>query len=99
MADPPPAEPTGAPPAAPPVHALGALPDGTPFLAMKLIRGKTLAELLKERPDPGHDLPRFVAVFERVCQAVAFAHAQGVVHRDLKPANIMVGDFGEVQVM
>jgi tetratricopeptide (TPR) repeat protein len=85
-------------PAIPPVHALGTLPGGRPFLAMKLIRGRTLAELLKERPSPA-DLPRFVGIFEAVCQGVAFAHSQGVVHRDLKPSNVMVGAFGEVQVM
>src|SRR5204863_7390704 len=45
-----------------------------------------------------HD-PRLLAIFEQVCQTVAYAHAQGVLHRDLKPANIMVGAFGEVQVM
>src|SRR5438067_849609 len=80
-------------PGIPPVYALGEAPDGTPFLAMKLIRGRTLADLLRERPDPAADLPRFVAVFEQVCQAVAFAHAQRIVHRDLKPANVMVGAF------
>jgi tetratricopeptide (TPR) repeat protein len=85
-------------PAIPPVHALGTLPDGRPFLAMKLIRGHTLAELLRERPAAA-DLPRLVGIFEAVCQGVAFAHSQGVVHRDLKPANVMVGAFGEVQVM
>jgi tetratricopeptide (TPR) repeat protein len=86
-------------PNVPPVYSLGAMPDGSPCLAMKLIRGRTLADLLAERPDPSADLPRFVAVFEQVCQAVAFAHSQGVVHRDLKPSNVMVGSFGEVQVM
>src|SRR6202035_3299820 len=75
------------------------LPDGRPFLAMKLIKGQTLDDLLDERTDPGADRGRFMAVFEQVCQAVAYAHAHRVIHRDLKPANIMVGGFGEVQVM
>lgn len=86
-------------PGIPPVHDLGVLPDGRPFLAMKLIKGQTLEELLTERPDPAHDRGRFVAAFEQVCQAVAYAHAHKVIHRDLKPANVMVGSFGEVQVM
>jgi serine/threonine-protein kinase len=82
-----------------PVHELGALPDGRPYFAMKLVRGRTLAALLAERPEPAHDLPRFLRIFEQVCQAVAYAHSRGVVHRDLKPSNVMVGAFGEVQVM
>ena len=69
-------------PAIPPVHDLGTLPDGRPFLAMKLIRGRTLDELLSERPDLGHDRGRFVAAFEAVCQAVAYAHSHNVIHRD-----------------
>ncbi len=86
-------------PGIPPVHALGTLADGTPYLAMKLIRGRTLAELLNERPSPLAELPRFVQIFEQIAQAVGFAHAQGILHRDLKPLNVMVGAFGEVQVM
>ena len=86
-------------PGIPPVHHVGTLPDGRPFLAMKLIAGDTLDALLKARPDPAHDRGRFVAVFEHVCQAVACAHGSRVIHRDLKPANVMVGAFGEVQVM
>jgi hypothetical protein len=46
-----------------------------------------------------HDLPRFLGIFEAVCQTVAYGHARGVIHRDLKPSNVMVGSFGEVQVM
>ena len=81
-------------PGIPPVYQVGNLPDGRPFLAMKLIRGKTLDELIKAgaRIDP-------LGIFEAVAQAVGYAHAHGVVHRDLKPANVMVGAFGEVQVM
>jgi serine/threonine protein kinase len=86
-------------PGVPAVYRVGVLPDGRPFLAMKLIKGRTLAALLGERPDPAADRGRFVAVFEHVCQAVAYAHSLRVVHRDLKPSNVMVGKFGEVQVM
>jgi serine/threonine-protein kinase len=82
-----------------PVHAIGRLPDGSPYLVMKLIQGRTLAALLAERPAPAHDLPAFLSIFQQVCQAVAYAHSRGVIHRDLKPANIMVGAFAEVQVM
>jgi tetratricopeptide (TPR) repeat protein/tRNA A-37 threonylcarbamoyl transferase component Bud32 len=83
-------------PGIPAIHDLGTLADGRPFLVMKLIKGRTLAELLKER---GPDSPNFLAVFEQVCHAVGYAHAHGVIHRDLKPANVMVGAHGEVQVM
>jgi tetratricopeptide (TPR) repeat protein len=82
-----------------PVHDVGQLSDGRPFFTMKLIQGRTLADLLAQRPEPGHDLPRFLRYFEAVCQAVGYAHARGVIHRDLKPLNVMVGAFGEVQVM
>jgi serine/threonine protein kinase len=86
-------------PGIPPVHELGTLADGQPFLAMKLVKGRTLRELLRERPGPAAELGRYVAVFEQVCHAVGYAHAHRVIHRDLKPANIMVGAHGEVQVM
>src|SRR5262245_6793556 len=83
----------------PAVHDLGVLADGRPFLAMKLIKGETLDDLLQRRGDPAEGRGRFVAVFEQVCQALAYAHAHGVIHRDLKPANVMVGAFGDVQVL
>src|SRR5262245_30038910 len=86
-------------PGIPPVHDLGTLPDGRPFLAMKLIKGSTLDHLLAARPAPAHGRGRFMAAFEQVCQAVGYAHAHDVIHRDLKPSNVMVGAFGEVQVM
>jgi serine/threonine protein kinase len=82
-----------------PVYDLGELPDGRPFFVMKLIHGRTLAELLAARATPAEELARWVGRFERVCQAVAFAHARGVIHRDLKPSNVMLGELGEVQVL
>jgi Flp pilus assembly protein TadD/tRNA A-37 threonylcarbamoyl transferase component Bud32 len=82
-----------------PVYELGNFADGRPYFTMKLVKGRTLAALLAERQSPAHERPRFLHIFEQVCQAVAYAHAKGVVHRDLKPANVMVGGFGEVQVM
>jgi tetratricopeptide (TPR) repeat protein len=81
-------------PGVPPVFEVGDDPNSGPYMAMKLVEGRTLADHLGAGPAP--DL---VPAFERVCQAVAYAHAQGVIHRDLKPSNVMVGAFGEVQVM
>lgn len=84
-------------PGIPSVHQVGALRDGRPFLAMKLIKGQTLDDLLAKGTTSG--APNWLAVFEAICQAVGYAHAHNVVHRDLKPHNVMVGSFGEVQVM
>ena len=82
-----------------PVYELGTLADDRPYFAMKLVKGRTLAALLAERAGPAEDQPRLLGIFEQVCLTMAYAHARGVVHRDLKPSNIMVGSFGEVQVM
>jgi serine/threonine-protein kinase len=82
-----------------PIYELGTLADRRPFFAMKLVKGHTLAQLLEARNSPEDDRPRFLSIYEAVCQTVAYAHARGVIHRDLKPSNVMVGAFGEVQVM
>jgi tetratricopeptide (TPR) repeat protein len=81
-----------------PVYDLGTLADQRPFFTMKLVKGQTLAALLATR-GAELDLPRFLSVFEAICQTMAYAHSRGVIHRDLKPSNVMVGPFGEVQVM
>jgi serine/threonine protein kinase len=86
-------------PGIPAVHQVGTLADGRPFLAMKLIDGSTLEAILKQMTDPSADRGRLLAIFEAVCQAVGYAHAHHVIHRDIKPSNVMVGAFGEVQVM
>jgi tetratricopeptide (TPR) repeat protein len=82
-----------------PIYELGEFADRRPYFTMKLIKGQTLSEMLGRRPDAGQELPRYLGIFEQVCQALAYAHSKRVIHRDLKPANVMVGAFGEVQVM
>ncbi len=82
-----------------PIYELGAFGDRRPYFAMKLVKGHTLAEILATRKSPAENLPRFLSIFESICQTMAYAHARGVIHRDLKPSNVMVGSFGEVQVM
>ncbi len=81
-----------------PVYDIGRFGD-RPFFTMKLVKGQTLSALLAERTDAAADRPRLLGIALQVAQAMAYAHAKGVIHRDLKPANIMVGAFGEVQVM
>ncbi|HZM99651.1 MAG TPA: serine/threonine-protein kinase, partial [Pyrinomonadaceae bacterium] len=77
-----------------PVHDVGTLPDGRVFYAMKFVRGSRLDEYAAVNDSIRDRLRKFQAV----CDAVAFAHAHGVIHRDLKPQNIMIGSFGEVLV-
>jgi eukaryotic-like serine/threonine-protein kinase len=75
-----------------PLHDVGLLPDGRLWYAMKLVRGHRLDELNAATAD-------LLRVFLRICEAVAFAPANGIIHCDLKPENVMLGDFGEVLVM
>ena len=78
-----------------PIHDTGVLDDGRVFYVMKLVHGETL---LAHAVGLQGEAAR-LGVFERVVEAVAFAHAAGVVHRDIKPANVMIGRFGEVLVL
>ncbi len=78
-----------------PVHDVGELPDGRVFYVMKFVQGQRLDEYVRHE----HELPERLRIFQKACEAVAFAHSHGVLHRDLKPENIMVGAFGEVLVM
>jgi len=88
-----------------PVYDLGVDAQKRPFIMMKMVKGKSLKEVLdqlRENPkqvEKEFTLSRCLNILVNVCNALAFAHARGVVHRDLKPANIMLGDFGEVYVM
>ena len=85
-------------PGIPPVYEVGRFPDGRVYLAMKLIRGRTLAALFRAGPPDETTRPPYRQYLESVCQTVAFAHANGIAHGDLKSNNVMVGEFGEVHV-
>ncbi|TMB03122.1 MAG: serine/threonine protein kinase [Deltaproteobacteria bacterium] len=78
-----------------PVHDVGRLGDGRGFYTMKLVQG----ERLDRYATRDLSLPERLRVFLRIAEAVAFAHAHGVLHRDLKPQNVMIGPFGEVLVL
>lgn len=92
-------------PGIPPVHDAGYLADGRPYIVMKLVEGVTLSKLLKHHAGlarsgvHSEEASELLTIFERVCEAVAFAHQNGVIHRDLKPGNVMIGRHGEVHVM
>ncbi|HUQ93451.1 MAG TPA: serine/threonine-protein kinase [Bryobacteraceae bacterium] len=78
-----------------PIYDFGTLPDNRLFYVMKFVQGTRLDFYLRQP----HALADRLRLFERICEAVAFAHSRGVIHRDLKPQNIMVGAFGEVLIM
>jgi serine/threonine protein kinase len=78
-----------------PVHDVGVLPDGRTFYTMKWVEGARL----DRHVTAAMPLAERLRLFLRIADAVAFAHAKGVLHRDLKPENVMVGPFGEVLVM
>ncbi len=88
-----------------PVHEIGVMPGGMPYFSMKLVKGRSLEDLVNHlRIDDRETLRAYnhltrLRLFQRICQGMAYAHAKGVVHRDLKPANIFIGEFGEVQIM
>jgi serine/threonine protein kinase/WD40 repeat protein len=84
-----------------PIYDFGRDDEGRCFYTMKMVRGRTLKAIIAAVRDATETwtLERLLEVFRKTCDAVAFAHARGVIHRDLKPENIMVGEFGEVLVM
>jgi serine/threonine-protein kinase len=92
-------------PGIPPVHDIGVAKDGRIYFTMKLVRGRTLRDiihdlLLKRREvQVEYTLHKLITILERICETMHFSHERGVIHRDLKPENIMLGDYGEVHVM
>lgn len=70
------------------VHDSGLLPDGQPFFIMELVKGDTLADIIKKNGNI--PLLKTLKIFIQVGFALAYAHESGVIHRDLKPSNIMI---------
>ena len=87
-----------------PVHDIGIDASGSPYFTMKYLRGVLLDKVIRllRGGDPGmtarYPLYRRLQIFIRVCNAINFAHSQGVCHLDIKPSNINIGDYGEVVV-
>lgn len=77
-----------------PIYDLGSNDSGALFYSMKRVRGTPWDDVFKK-----NSLDENLNILLRVADAIAFAHANGVLHRDLKPENVMLGDFGEVLVM
>ncbi len=83
-----------------PVYAFEGGPDGQTAYTMKLVEGKSLKEVITQaKADPSQALAQRLELFLKICDAIDYAHAKGVVHRDLKPANVMIGPFNEVYVL
>jgi len=81
-----------------PVHEAGRWPDGKPFYAMKLVAGRSLADVIRAARTFDERLA-LLPIAIAVCEAVAYAHSQRIIHRDLKPANVLVGEYGETVVV
>ncbi len=77
-----------------PIYELGTSEDGSLFYSMKRVQGTPWSAAVAEK-----SFAENLGILMKVADAVAFAHANGVIHRDLKPENIMLGDFGEVLLM
>jgi serine/threonine protein kinase len=88
-----------------PVHAVGHLDDGSVFYTMKLVGDLSLRDVLKQLRD-GNDVARDTYTMHRllhyyrgICMAIEYAHSRGVIHCDIKPDNVLIGPYGEVQIM
>ena len=81
-----------------PVYEIGRKPDENRYYTMRLVRGETLSQAIKEAGTLEKRL-RLLPHFRDICNAIAYSHSRGVIHRDIKPENIMIGEFGETVVL
>lgn len=87
-----------------PVYDIGLNSQGRPYFTMKYLRDQSLKKVLHElaKANPTYTkkytLGRLLEIYLKVCEAVSYAHARGVVHLDIKPDNILIGDYGEVYI-
>ncbi len=83
-----------------PIHELGRDATGQLYFTMKLVEGQSLKALIGGAPTGDLDrLFNLLEIYVKICDALGFAHARGVLHCDIKSANVMVGEFGQVYLM
>lgn len=82
-----------------PIHSSGELPDGRPFYTMKIVQGKTLLNYVRENPFRSDRFSEITRIIAAVAEVLSYSHSFGIAHRDIKPENVMIGEFGEVQVL
>jgi serine/threonine-protein kinase len=70
--------------------------EGTPYIAMELLHGRSLEDVMAEAPLP---LERVASIVSQLCRGLKVAHAAGIIHRDLKPSNVFLARVGDDEIV